>query len=110
PGRVELGFDSLPGLAAGDDEAHPLGQPVGDRIEMRPYVPGDSPRTIAWKIYGRTGKLVVRAPERARIVSPRGCAYQVAGPHDESTAAVARAVLERGFLGQEWRFGADGSE
>jgi hypothetical protein len=99
----------LEGLASGDDTSDPLGEPVGDPVEMRQYVPGDSPRTILWKVYARTRKLMVRIPERAVLVHPRGCAYMLAGPNDEASASVARTVLERGMLGEGWAFGADGT-
>jgi hypothetical protein len=35
-----------------------------DLIEHRPYVPGDDPRRINWKLYGHAGDLFVREGER----------------------------------------------
>jgi hypothetical protein len=99
----------LDGLTGGDDLSDPRGMPEGDRIDMRQYTPGDSPRMILWKVYSRTRKLLVRVPERALTARPRFCAYFVAGPQDEPGAGFMRVVLERGFLGDGWRFGADGS-
>ncbi len=99
----------LDGLTGGDDLSDPRGMPEGDRIDMRQYTPGDSPRMILWKVYSRTRKLLVRIPERALTARPRFCAYFVAGPQDEPGAGFMRAVLDRGFLGENWRFGADGS-
>jgi hypothetical protein len=99
----------LDGLTGGDDLSDPRGMPEGDRVDMRQYTPGDSPRMILWKIYSHTRKLLVRIPERALTARPRFCAYFVAGPQDEPGAGFMRVVLERGFLGENWRFGGDGS-
>ncbi|MGE0496140.1 MAG: DUF58 domain-containing protein [Vulcanimicrobiota bacterium] len=107
-GRLEV--DTLvQSLFAGDDLPDPAGEPMGDRVDMRRYSPGDPPRLILWKVYARTRKLMVRVPERAVVTQPRTCAYLVAGPGDENCAALMRSVIERDLLGQGWRFGADGS-
>jgi hypothetical protein len=105
-------LDQMPlfeALAGGEDLADPHGDPGGDRVDMRQYSQGDSPRLILWKNYARTRKLLVRVPERAVTAKPRSCAYLVAGEADEAGAGLARIILERGCLGENWRFGADGS-
>lgn len=94
----------------GDELPDPTGQPTGDRVDMRQYSPGDPPRLLLWKVYARTGKLMVRVPEAAITSAPRTCAYLVAGPDDEMLATVARTIVEANLLGQGWWFGADGSE
>ncbi len=99
----------LEGLGGGDDLSDPRGTPEGDRIDMRQYAPGDSPRIILWKVYARTRKLLVRVPERAITAKSRTCAFLVAGEGDEPGAGFMRVILERGFLGEGWRFGADGN-
>lgn len=93
----------------GDELTDPRGEPTGDRVDMRRYSPGDPPRLLLWKIYARTGKLMVRVPEAAVSTAPRTCAYLVAGPGDETVASLARTLVETGLLGEGWRFGADGS-
>jgi hypothetical protein len=35
-----------------------------DLIEQRPYIPGDDPRRINWKLYGHSGSLFVREEDR----------------------------------------------
>jgi uncharacterized protein (DUF58 family) len=35
-----------------------------DLIEQRPYIPGDDPRRINWKLYGHSGDLFVREEDR----------------------------------------------
>jgi uncharacterized protein (DUF58 family) len=35
-----------------------------DLVEQRPYVPGDDPRRINWKLYGHSGDLFVREEDR----------------------------------------------
>lgn len=97
-------------MHTGDDISDPAGEPVGDRMDMRRYAAGDPPRFILWKVYARSGKLMVRIPERALTPTQRTCAYLVAGPGDEECAGLTRSILEKGVLGAGWRFGADGSE
>lgn len=94
----------------GDDVSDPRGDLVGDRVDMRRYSAGDPPKLLLWKLYARTGKLMVRQPERAVCPTPRTCAYLVAGPQDESMAGLMRSILESGLLGSGWRFGADGNQ
>jgi len=100
----------LAGLVGGEELPDPAGAPAGDRVDLRRYGPGDSPRLILWKVYARTRRLFVRTPERALEAAPRTCAYLVADPGDEPAATLARTVLERNLLGEAWRFGADGAE
>jgi hypothetical protein len=97
-------------LSAADGFSHPAGAPEGDRLEIRPYVPGDSPRHILWKSFARSRRLDVRVPERSVALAQRVVAYLTTGPDDEPAAAAARVALESGALGGDWVFGADGSE
>lgn len=95
--------------AGGDDLPHPIGVPEGDRVDMRHYVPGDPLRLALWKVYARTGELMVRTPERAISPSWRIVAYLPATEHDEPAAAAARVALNAGLFGEGWRFSADGA-
>lgn len=101
----------LMGFISGDDISDPYGDPWGDRVDMRQYSPGDSPRMILWKVFARSRKLMVRIPERAVAARPRGCGYLVAdrrpNPLDEPSAGVARVMIERQLLGEGWAFAAD---
>ncbi|MEJ2367777.1 MAG: DUF58 domain-containing protein [Acidobacteriota bacterium] len=101
---------AIQGMVSGEDLPDPYGRPLGDRVDMRKYGHGDSPRMILWKTYARSRKLFVRIPERAVETAPKVCAYLAVSPHDEPSASLARTVLERDLLGPEWRFGADGAE
>ena len=96
------------GMSDGDDVPDPWAAPAGDRVDMRPYVPGDPLRTVLWKIYARSGRMMVRIPERSVSERRKGCGYLVTGKGDDAASAVARIVVERGLLGDDWRFGADG--
>jgi uncharacterized protein (DUF58 family) len=119
-GRVEIdvlphlgafrGMPLLFSLSGGDDVPHPLGVEQGDRLELKRYAPGDPARFIHWKVYARTGKLVVRMPERALSRAYRVAAYLCAGELDGASAAAARAALSHGALGADFRFGADGAQ
>lgn len=100
----------LRSLTAEDGIPDPGGNPEGDRMEIRPYVPGDSVRDIMWKVYARNRHLNVRLPERSVFHSNRTLAYLLSSPDDEAAAAVARVAVESGALGEDWLFGADGSE
>ena len=94
-------------MSGGEDISDPFGSPEGDLIEMRKYVPGDSSRSILWKVFARSRKLVVRMPERALTAKPRTCAYLVAGDEDENSASMAKYMLQGNLLGNNWCFGAD---
>lgn len=107
PGAVKSSSITL-SMAGGEDISDPFGSPQGDLIEMRQYVPGDSSRSILWKVYARSRRLVVRMPERALTAQTRTCAYLVSGPNDEASASFARSILESKILGDSWLFGADG--
>lgn len=97
-------------LAAGDALSHPGGDPIGDRVDMRRYVPGDPLRLAMWKIYARTRQLMVRTPERALSPAMKVVGYLVSAVGDEGAAAAARICLERGLLGDDWAFSADGAD
>jgi len=100
----------LRSLTAEDGIPNPSGDPDGDRMEIRPYVPGDSVRNIMWKVFARNRQLNVRLAEKSVFHSNRTVAYLLTSPNDEAAAAVARIALESGALGDDWAFGADGSE
>jgi hypothetical protein len=100
----------LPQNIAGDVLAHPDGQAEGDLLEMRRYSPGDPLKRVLWKVYARTGRLLVRMPERAVAPCQKTMAYLVASEDDEPAAGIARAVLESGLLGTHFLFGTDGAE
>jgi len=99
----------LRSLTAEDGIPSPRGNPEGDRMEIRRYVPGDSVRNIMWKTYARNRQLNVRLAERSVFQSNRTMAYLLSSPNDEAAAAVARVALESGALGNDWLFGADGT-
>ena len=100
----------LRSLTSEDGIPDPGGNPEGDRMEIRPYVVGDSVRDIMWKAYARNRHLNVRLPERSVFHSNRTLAYLLSSPEDEAAAAVARVAVESGALGDDWLFAADGSE
>ena len=100
----------LRSLTAEDGIPNPCGNPEGDRMEIRPYVPGDSVRNIMWKMYARSRQLNVRLAEKSVFHSNRTVAYLLSSDNDEAAAAVARVALETGSLGDDWAFSADGSE
>lgn len=100
----------LRSLTAEDGVPNPTGEPEGDRMEIRPYAPGDSVKNIMWKVFARNRQLNVRLPENSVFQSNRTIAYLLSSDNDEAAAAIARIALESGALGEDWSFGADGSE
>ncbi len=110
PARITDSGLALPlGLGVGEDLSDPSGTPIGDQVEMREYQQGDSPRLIRWKLYARTGKLLIRTPERAIAEQPSTCAYLLGGRSAGSASELARELLERGSFGGDFLFGAEGS-
>jgi len=95
------------GMSDGDAMSDPWAAQSGDRVDMRPYVPGDPLRTVLWKVYARSGRMMVRIAERSVSEHRRGCGYLVTGAGDDAVSAVARIAVERGLLGDDWCFGAD---
>lgn len=94
---------------AGEGFSHPAGAPVGDLIEVRPYVHGDPVRLVVWKAFARTRRLLVRMPERAIGPERSTAAAFVAGEGDDHSAETARAAVERGLLGSRFSLVADGA-
>ena len=93
----------------GEGYSHPLGKPVGDYVEVRPYVWGDPLRLVVWKAFARTHKLLVREPERSYAPRHMVGVYFVAGPGDEPSAAAARSFVEKRLPDTGYLFMADGA-
>ena len=98
------------GMAGGEVLGHPDGSPVGDRIDMRRYGPGDPIRYVLWKVYARSRELMVRTPEVALSPTHQTVAYLVIGDQDQAAAGAARVAVDHGALGGDWQLGADGTE
>lgn len=111
PARLEdSGLAAPLGLGTGDDLPDPWGAANGDLVEMREYQPGDSPRMVRWKLFARTGKLLVRRPETAVAEQPSACVWLSRGRSSHIAAQAVRELLERGSFGSEFLLGAEGSE
>ena len=94
----------------GDGYSHPEGDPKGELVEMRRYQAGDPLKLILWKVFARSRKLVVRAPEPAIVEQNDMFVYFVSGRDDEASAAVARAFLASfGKDDGDMCFAADGA-
>lgn len=100
----------LRSLTAEDGIPNPSGNPEGDRMEIRPYAPGDSVRDIMWKVYARSRQLNVRLAEKSVFHSKRTVAYLLSSEYDEAAAAAARVAIESQAFGEDWAFAADGTE
>lgn len=109
PGPAEISEQIIASHVGGDGISHPAGPTEGELLDMRRYAPGDPMRFVLWKVFARTRQLIVRTPERAIAPSPSLAAYFIAGKGDEAIAALARAYIEKGLLGDDFIFSADGS-
>ncbi len=95
---------------SGDGYSHPEGDPKGELVEMRRYQAGDPLKLILWKVFARSRKLVVRAPEPAIVEQNDMFVYFVSGREDEASASMARAFLSSfGKDDGDLCFAADGS-
>lgn len=94
-----------------DGELHfaPKGQPLGERVDMRRYTPGDPLRLIHWKMFARRRVLMVRTPERALSEARRLAMYLVSAFGDEASAAVLLYMLRYAYKG-DWVCSADGQD
>jgi hypothetical protein len=82
----------------------------GDLFDVRSYRPGDSLKRILWKVYARSGDLVVREPEPAIIPEGEVAIYVLAQKREDLVASSALSylqILDRqnilfrvGFLGE----------
>jgi hypothetical protein len=110
PSLAQLTAQVVTRFLGGDALSHPSGPVEGEPIEMRRYVYGDPLRHVLWKAFARTRKLLVRTPERAITPRPSATAYLVAGPGDEPAASAARFFVDKGMLGKDFTFCADGAD
>jgi len=59
--------EPIPVVARGGETSRQDSPPIertDDLIDHRPYIPGDDPRRINWKLYGHGGELFIRQGER----------------------------------------------
>ncbi|MBQ9242027.1 MAG: DUF58 domain-containing protein [Proteobacteria bacterium] len=111
PAKGQFELISLQTRASGDGYSHPEGDPRGELVEMRRYQAGDPLRLVLWKVFARSRKLVVRAPEPAIVEEQDVFVYFISGDQDENSATLARSFLSS--LGREeskdMYFAADGA-
>lgn len=101
--------DFIKQQVSGDIVSHPQGKPEGDLLEMRRYTPGDPLKLVLWKLYARSGQLLVRTPERAISTNRNTMVYLASAKGDEPAAGVCRAAL-LGPTGSGRLFGTDGNQ
>jgi hypothetical protein len=109
PGPAAASVTQALSHTSGGEWSHPGGPAEGDLVEMRQYGPGDPMRRVLWKTFARSRRLLVRMPESAWAESHLNVAFFVAGERDEASAALARSYVERGLLGRDFLFAADGA-
>jgi hypothetical protein len=95
-------------LAAGDQMPDHRARAVGDPLDSRPYTRSDPARRILWRVYARTGELLVRSPESAHQPARRPLLYFVAGHNDDASAGLARLLIESSVSLLQFPFACDG--
>lgn len=111
PATSKFEMIALRNRTTGDGFSHPEGDPKGELIEMRRYQAGDPLRLVLWKVFARSRKLVVRAPEPAIVEENDMFVYFICGERDETSASMARSILSSfGVDNKDLSFAADGAK
>ena len=112
PAKSKYHITAFQTRTSGDGFSHPEGDPRGELIEMRRYQAGDPLRLVLWKVFARSHKLVVRAPEPAIVEEKDMFIYFVSGGEDEASASLARSFLDGIGLDTsgDMNFAADGAK
>lgn len=88
---------SLPIVAASSRSGDMLDQAqerAGDLFDIKQYDPSDGVKRILWKVYAKTGAVVVRRPEPAIIPEGEVAVYLVAGRSEDHVAGALQSYLD----------------
>lgn len=66
----------------------------GDLFDLRAYHPGDSLKRVLWKVYARSGELVVREPEPAIIPEGEVAIFIAAMPEQDEVVSAALSYIK----------------
>ena len=111
PAPANLNALAMVKTTSGEGYSHPAGDPKGELVEMRRYQAGDPIRLVLWKVFARSRKLLVRAPENAIEEKRDMFVYLVSGSGDDASASLAREFLQASDNETtSYLFAADGSE
>ena len=78
------------------------GKPEGDRFNLRVYSPGDPIKFVMWRRLTPDGQFYVRLPEN--VESPHVTILFWAGESDDASAELARFLIEKEPMGNDWSF------
>ncbi len=100
---VEISAPTIPirplpvvaGSSRAGDELQFQRERLGDPFDMKPYDPTDGINRVLWKIYARTGELVVRRAEPAVIPEGEVAIYLVAQRPDDHVAGALQCYLDQ---------------
>lgn len=76
------------------DVEHSNLERTGDLFDIRGYQPGDSLKRVLWKVYARSGNVVVRQPEPAIVPEGEVAIFVAAHSEDDNVAAAALSYLK----------------
>lgn len=88
---------SLPIVAASSRSGDTLDQAkerAGDLFDIKQYDPSDGVKRILWKVYAKTGAVVVRRPEPAVIPEGEVAIFLVARRTDDHVAGAAQSYIQ----------------
>ncbi|HMO18832.1 MAG TPA: DUF58 domain-containing protein [Oligoflexia bacterium] len=66
----------------------------GDLFDLRAYRPGDSLKRVLWKVFARSGELIVREPEPAIVPEGEVSIYIPALLHEDEVASAALTYMK----------------
>ena len=92
-----LQIQPIPIMAASaqfGDVEHANLERTGDLFDIREYQPGDSLKRVLWKVFARSGNVVVRHPEPAIVPEGEVAIYVFARPEHDHVASSALSYLK----------------
>jgi len=93
PGELNDNTTHQHAKVLGDVLHDPLSRTHGDLVDMRAYRPGDPPRLVLWKHYGKHRQLFVRQAETSEQEENERRIVLVTSPTDQGAAALACGLM-----------------
>jgi len=95
PGLLQKHIEQQHAKVLGDVLHNPRSNTRGDFVDMRAYRPGDPPRLVLWKQYGKRRELFVRQAETSDSEQTEQRIVLVTSEYDQGAAALAHQLTAR---------------